>query len=277
MIYRIGKLILLTGLAVLAILALKQGKNFSLKNTFFQSQSDKQQALNLPISQTEELEKQGIKVIDNRFLIKGNFPQDKLKAVINDLKDGIIDRTDLIQYTPEATSQELVSLQSLTESDQKTNENNTNTCPYCQNNNSNNSNSTNNNSGSGDNYGDTYCPLNKVLSGQCGGDKNQRDKYRHVSCKSKVSLAYYEDCNYGNKPKIVNDPRDYTDACHSIDYGNCNCGCIVMSLGDNCGPVLTCMRLIGNICVAMPHSCEQCCAGGAWLYDEETGGCACQW
>jgi len=243
----------LPGLFIAIALALaKPGNSLTIQNKNAPADNRQIKTLKVPNKPQPQQKKEKIRIIEKRFVVKGDIPEEKLRETIKKFKkrakDPEIKRT-AAAFTKDLTYQSGFPYPALMKDSER----------------------------GAKNFGDTNCPLNTVLAGQCGGDKDQRDDYRHILCKSTLTLSFYTNCNYGNWPEIVNDPRDYTDPCHTIDSGNCACGCVVMDLGDGCGPVLTCIRLIGDECVVMPHSCEQCCAGGAWIYDEETGGCACEY
>lgn len=118
-------------------------------------------------------------------------------------------------------------------------------------------------------FSDPYCPYNKDPSSeQCGGAL-QIEKLDHIQCTNNVSVSFYTNCNYGNYPQI--EPRHPVPGCTVNSTPKCSCPSV------ESGPCGVVMRLAGPPpdCPLQPVSCEQCCAGSAWIYDNKTGGCSC--
>lgn len=206
----------------------------------------------------KNLNNNNLKVIEGRFVVKGDMPQEKIKRLTDKMKSGNIasDDPDIILLKPATDVDKPITLQAY-----PTGSNNQKLLQVV-----------------GPSIPADYkniCPYNKIQGTQCGG-LDAYDKIRHENCRDIRPLAFYTQCNYGQWPAYINDPRDYTAQCSGIDGGNCACGCEVKKLSDRCPAVLTCIRLVGIDCIVMPHSCEQCCGGGTWLWDDVTGGCSCQ-
>lgn len=196
---------------------------------------------------------------DSRFIMSNDFPKEKIAKVEADFVAGTIKAPDVIKlpaaYTKELTTNNLRP----TTSRVRLSAGNVLLDTV---------------------FSDQYCPYNKGAFGndpQCGG--GTWDKSDHAQCTNSAPLSYYTTCNYGNAPNVPGhydtlSPEHPTPICSKISTeGTCckdtpsgPCGVVRRTynpcLGDPC-------------CILLPLSCEQCCAGSAWLYDTATGGCSC--
>lgn len=207
------------------------------------------------------------KLLDDRFLIVGDVPKEKLNKFIKDFKSNNIDPNKIL-ITKEPTNQKNIKNLSLTDKISLSL-----------------AVSNNNNSGSSVKWpgvpDDQFCDFNTSNTQQCGGgfiDNSQP----HSLCKAKVTVPFDFSCNYGNYPEYSSQyptPPGYTDPgeqCTSVRKSNC-CACNPATTVKECGQVLHCFvpDASGGCSNILPVTCEQCCAGQAWIWDAVSGGCGC--
>ena|SRR3989338_6664064 len=186
----------------------------------------------------------GAQVIEDRFVVKGDIPQAQVDRIINRLKTEEIAPDD-----PEIIN--------LNNNDDTTFNASTNAPPG---------------------FDDQYCPYNKTKAQQCGGAKQIED-LRHTQCTfATPGDAFDYSCNYGNYPNVLSPfgslhPKDPTPACTDVRSPPI-CYCLPTPTPP-CGVVLRTYLKTPTDCPILPVTCEQCCAGSAWLYDSVTGGCSC--
>ena len=201
-------------------------------------------------------------VLPPTFIVKGDFPEEKLRKVVENFKQGKIEAPEAIKL-PAATNEESrIKNQESRITD----------------------------SGVGDavllaqsdasapaGFSDPYCSYNNTTKDeQCGG--GPIEQLRHTQCTYNPSPSFYDNCNYGNYPNILDPmgslhPKDPTPRCTTDPTPVCPGGCYP-EYTPPCGFVLR-LHWPPPACPALPVSCEQCCAGSAWLYDTATNGCSC--
>src|SRR3989338_374743 len=112
----------------------------------------------------------GAKVLEDRFVVKGDIPQAEVDRIINRLKTEEIAPDDpeiaQLNQTNQDTTFDL------------------NQAPSS--------------------FSDTYCPYNKTKAQQCGGAQ-RIEQLRHTQCtwNTRPGGAFDYSCNYGNYPNIL--------------------------------------------------------------------------
>jgi len=187
----------------------------------------------------------GAKVLEDRFVVKGEIPQAEVNRIINRLKTE--------QIAPD--DPEIISLNN---NDDTVFNASTNAPPE---------------------FDDQYCPYNKTKAQQCGGAKQIED-LEHTKCtwNTRPGGAFDYSCNYQNYPNILDPmgslhPKDPNPECLDVRAPPiCSCPQVYTP---PCGVITRTLMKTPTGCVLLPETCEQCCAGSAWLYDSVTAGCSC--
>lgn len=196
------------------------------------------------------------RLIDDRFLVVGKFPEEQLKKLTDDFKNGTPDSKKIIILEKPFSENNIPNNKPVTRSLQA---------------------SGNLTQGYPDVPDDPYCIFNTNVTDQCGGGSWDKSQPRYM-CKANVTLAFDEACNYGNYPEYSTQyplPPDYKDVwsqCSAVR--SCPGCCFPTVTVPQCGNVLHCW--VGMFCEqVLPVTCEQCCDGAAWIWDTVTGGCGC--
>ena len=187
----------------------------------------------------------GAKGIEDRFVVKGDIPQAEVDRIINRLKTEEIAPDD-----PEITQLNQTNQDATFDLNQAPSS-----------------------------FSDPYCPYNKTKAQQCGGAQ-RIEQLRHTQCtwNTRPGGAFDYSCNYGNYPNILDPmgslhPKDPNPECLDVRAPPI-CFCLPV-FTPPCGVITRTYMKTPTGCVLLPETCEQCCAGSAWLYDSVTAGCSC--